>query len=378
MKLTDWLETHWVTPAYSGWLLSGIALCFFGAATNTMAGWLYVLSATIFALLGLAAVLPARSLRQLKVRRLPIDPVSAGDDLTIEVTIENLSQVPKTLLQVRDLLPYVLSQPRESAIEIVPPQQSYRWVYYTPARRRGVYRWHEIQLRTATPLGLFWCRRDRDLPIKAVVYPTVLSLTQCPLVDTFGQDENTKLQSDRRYQAAPEGVTKTLRSYRQGDPLRLIHWRSSARFEEFKVRELEVITGGQEIVIGLDTAAEWEEDTFEQAAIAAASLYFYASRSQLNVKLWTASTGLVHGNRVVLETLAASSDREETNQPHPTNLSLIWLTQNPSSVPSLAAGSRWIFFSRSHEKLPTLTHSLAGMAIDPNQPLQLQLQKPLK
>src|SRR4028119_1930401 len=88
-RTTDWLETHWVTPAYAGLLLAGIALCFFGAASNTMAGWLYVISGLIFGLLVVEAVLPARSLKLIQVRRCPIAPVSAGDDLCIELEIEN-------------------------------------------------------------------------------------------------------------------------------------------------------------------------------------------------------------------------------------------------------------------------------------------------
>ncbi|MBD1941203.1 DUF58 domain-containing protein, partial [Coleofasciculus sp. FACHB-712] len=53
-RIADWLETRWVTPAYAGWILGIIAVCFFGAATNTMAGWLYVISGLSFALLGIA------------------------------------------------------------------------------------------------------------------------------------------------------------------------------------------------------------------------------------------------------------------------------------------------------------------------------------
>ncbi len=43
-RINNWVESHWATPAFSGWIILGIALAFFGAATNTMAGWLYVLS----------------------------------------------------------------------------------------------------------------------------------------------------------------------------------------------------------------------------------------------------------------------------------------------------------------------------------------------
>ncbi len=82
-KISDWLETNWVTPAYAGGLLGILSIFFFGAATNTMAGWLYVISGMSFALLGMGAVLPERSLRQIKVRRHPIQPITVGDNLAI-------------------------------------------------------------------------------------------------------------------------------------------------------------------------------------------------------------------------------------------------------------------------------------------------------
>jgi uncharacterized protein (DUF58 family) len=377
-SLNEWLETHWVTPAYSGWVLAGIALCFFGAATNTMAGWLYVLSGTIFALLGLAAILPVRSLRYLKIHRLPITPVSAGDSLTIALKIENLGKTPKTLLQVQDLLPHAIAQPTQIAIEAIAPKSTYHWTYYLNTQRRGIYRWHEVQLRTGTPLGLYWCRRSQEAPAKAIVYPQVLPLSNCPLIDTIGQDENLKLQSDRLNKSATEGVTRALRPYRYGDPTRLIHWRSSARFDEFKVRELEVITGGQEIIIALDNASRWDGENFEQAVIAAASLYFYASRAQLEVKLWTAETGLVHGNRVVLETLAAVEAEETSLHQRPT-LPLIWLTQNASTLETLGSMSRWVLFPPAlQEDRLIKTANVFGLVINPQKPLQEQLQRPLK
>jgi len=380
-RIADWLETRWVTPAYSGWLLGSVAICFFGAATNTMAGWLYVMSGIIFALLGLAAVLPARSLRAIKVRRCPILPVTVNDQLTIEIEIENSTNQPKTLLQVQDALPYVLAKPVQTSIESIPPQGMHRWVYYLPTQQRGVYRWHTVQLRTAAPLGLFWCRRYREVPATAIVYPTVLPLTTCPMVDEMGRDENAPFYSrDRRAQSATEGVTRALRPYRIGDPTRLINWRTSARYGEFKVRELETFTGGQDLLICLDSAATWSVEEFEQAVIAAASLYFYANRCQLNVRLWTASTGLLLGNQVVLEALANVQAGEEVTAGDPPKLPQIWLTQNAMSLDTLPVGSRWVLWvpPASTEPAKTMGRSLPGMVIDPEQPLQLQLQQSLR
>jgi len=373
-----WLETHWATPSYSGWVLIGIGLCFFGAATNTMAGWLYVLSGIMAALLIVSAWSAMRSLNHLQVQRLPITPVSAGDDLIIDLEIQNKTPKAKLLLEIRDILPYVLQKPQTIAIEAIPPQTSQKWVYYLPTQRRGIYHWEEVELRTGNPFGLFWCSRTRIVPAKAIVYPQVLPLPQCPLIDSIGQEDSTRLQSNHRYSKATEGVTRTLRSYRYGDPTRLIHWRTSARLGDFKVRELEVITGSQDIIICLDSSFAWEKESFEQAVIAAASLYFYASKSQMNVQLWTAKTGIVAGNRVVLETLAGVETEESLVSAPLPDTPLIWLTQNLATLESLHAYSRWLFFSHSQTSSPPMREESLGIVINLNESLAPQLQQPLK
>ncbi|MBD1832954.1 DUF58 domain-containing protein [Cyanobacteria bacterium FACHB-472] len=379
-RMAEWLETRWVKPAYGGGILLAIAICFFGAATNTMAGWLYVISGVMLALLGLSAILPARNLKSLRVNRRPIQPVSVGDELTIELDIENPVDKSQNLLQIQDDLPFVLGKPVHTPIETIPPKSVHHWIYYQPAQKRGVYRWMTVQLKTAAPLGLFWCRRDRQIPATAFVYPTVLPLINCPLIDEIGQDTSPQFLSiDRRSQAATEGVTRTLRPYRVGDPTRLIHWRTSARLGQFQVRELETFTGGQEVIICLDSGSIWNPEHFEEAVIAAASLYFYASGRQLNVKLWTALTGLVQGHRVVLETLAATYAGEDAIALSPPNLPLIWLTQNPVTLTALPPASRWVLWMPSSTEAATpVNRNSPGIIINTEQPLQVQLQSPLR
>jgi uncharacterized protein (DUF58 family) len=376
-KLTNWLETHWVTPAYSGWLMGGLALFFFGAATNTLAGWLYVISGVMFALLGVAAVLPARSLQGMRVTRRPIAPVSAAEPLTIELLIENISRQPKTLLQVQDLLPVGLDKPISTAIDGIAAQATYHWVYEQPTQRRGVYRWQTVQLRSATPLGLFWCRRSRLANAIAIVYPTVLPLQQCPLIDEMGRRINTRVQNAYRAQGATEGVTRTLRPYRWGDPTRLVHWRTSARYGELRVRELETFTGGQELVICLDSAIAWQTDNFEQAVIAAASLFFYASQSKLDVSLWTAGTGTLKSRQAVLEALAAIQSGEEPRADSLPELPLVWLTSNKASLQALPDGSRWLFWPDTTVTIQGSSQTCPGLVIQADQSLQIQLQSPV-
>jgi uncharacterized protein (DUF58 family) len=368
-RATKWLETHWATPAYAGWLLAILTICFFGAATNTMAGWLYVLSGVGVALLGVGAVLPARSIMPLTVSRAAILPVTAGADLEIELIVGNPTARVQTLFQVRDLNALTRSQPPQVSVEQVLPQTEYRWVYRQPTEQRGVYQWSQVALRSGAPIGLFWCQRYRHVPAIAYVYPQVLNLERCPLIDGFGtQERQTSRHDNRHLDAATEGITRSLRPYRYGDPMRSIHWRTSARYGEFQVRELEIDRGGQDVIIQLDSGANWDAADFEQAVIAACTLYFYAD-TRFNIKLWTAGTGLIMGERQVLETLAAVQMAEPQQAELPTVPS-ICLTSQPLHIAALSPGSRWILWHRDRF---TPTAGSIGIAIDPHQSLQQQL-----
>lgn len=393
-RYLNWLERRWVVPAYSGWVMGGLALFFFAAATNTMAGWLYVISGVMLALLVMAAILPGRSLQRLHVSRRSIDLVAVGEPLTIELVIENRALHPKTLLQVRDMLPIALGSVPVTAIELVPAQSTYAWSYDCPTEHRGVYRWQGVELRTATPLGLFWCRRQQPVKAVAVIYPRALALSRCPVVDELGQDVSQLRQSNVRPQTLVEGVTRTLRPYRWGDPTRLIHWRTSARHGELRVRELETFTGGLDVVICLDSASAWETELFEQAVTAAASLYRYAIQHGIQASLWTAGTGAVQGDRIILESLAAVHYGEAPITDTLPSCPLIWLTQNSLSVSTLPKGSRWLLWPSTRQSSsesnasgrsePVGATDLAstglhpGLIVQPDQPLQLQLQLALQ
>ncbi|MFM6687123.1 MAG: DUF58 domain-containing protein, partial [Dolichospermum sp.] len=178
-------------------------------------------------------------------------------------------------------------------------------------------------------------------------------------------------------QTATAGLVRSLRPYRLGDPTRLIHWRTSARYGELRVRELEVITAGQEIIIAIDSSGQWEQELFEQAVITAASLYFYAQKQKLPVQLWTAATGLIKGDIAVLETLAATNPLEKNSIP-PDHSPLIWLTQNSFTTSSLPFGSRWVLWQNPDSLAETvINREYPGIIIQNEQELQPQLQKAL-
>jgi uncharacterized protein (DUF58 family) len=345
--LTQSLEHRIAIPSYSGGLLLSISLFFFIAATNTMAGWLYVMSGLILAMVSIAIFSVRQALRGMMIERPTLEPVQAGDALKIHLVLQNNSAQPKALLQVIDHLPPGLSQPHTEVVTQVPARQEVKLQYDLMAHRRGIYRWQRVQIRTGAPLGLVWASRVWQHPIQAIVHPRVLPLSHCPLIDQMGNDPSRSQLSNRMAQGATSGQTRSLRPYRWGDSTRLIHWRTSARTGELRVRELETFTSGQRIVIALDSGRAWSPEDFEQAVSAAATLYFYALKQQLQVQLWTANTGLVTGDRQVLDSLAATNPNElRQNEPLPDS-PILWLTSGGNQVqPSLPLGSRSLIWNR--------------------------------
>lgn len=381
------LETKLAWPSYSGCVLLGLAIFFFIAATNTLSGWLYVMSGMILALLTIALWLVRQNLRRLTVERQTPEAVSVGDVLQLRLTLHNASAQPKTLLKVVDRIPPALGHPIETVVEVVPPFGSWTWHSEQRATRRGIYHWQQVELRTGAPLGLLWTSRSHLAPVQAMVHPQVLALTSCPIIDQMGRDPSLQMLSQHLAQASPDGMTRSLRPYRWGDSMRLIHWRTSAKLGELRVRELENFTSGQSIVIALDTALDtaldaahqWDAEAFEQAVSAAATLYFYALQQQLRVSLWTALTGQVQGSRSVLDALAATHPNEGltpgTLSERPTE-PLVWLTPRSDSLTTLPLGSCGLVWMPKETATSFQPGAIVqGMIMQVNEPLDAQLMQ---
>jgi uncharacterized protein (DUF58 family) len=375
-QMTTWMETRGISPSYSCWVILGLTVCFFLAAANTMAGWLYVLCGMGIALLIVSGWLTLQNVQGVRMVRQSTAPVTAHASLMLTLEIHNPTRYPKGMMQLHDRISPALGIPQYIAVEAIAPGDRYTWTYTLETTRRGVYRWDQVELRTAAPLGLFWCRRSRSLPVEVVVYPQVLPLLRCPLIDDLQQTSHPRmLQRDLSTHIGSEGSTRSLRPYRWGDPMRLVHWRTSARHNELRIRELERVASGQQCIIALDTRPNWQEEDFEQAVIAALSLYVYAERLYDNVMLWIAPEGFLQGRRSVQEALARVSETsaQKSLLPH---TPLIWLTGNPNSLAMLPANSRFVCWPSAPHATPAATVH-AGLWLDATQILSEQLQRVL-
>jgi uncharacterized protein (DUF58 family) len=199
-------------------------------------------------------------------------PVFEGDRLDLEIGLRASGQ-PRG---PAGLTGFVGSEPISAATGVV-PRSGWSGQIALAALRRGAVGTRSWVVESSDPLGLFRSRRPSPDAEIALVLPRFASLSRRP--------EVRELEASV---AAPRAGSGTelfgVREYRPGDPLRRIHWRSTARRGELVVREYEP-PGVQTLGIFCDPHPAGSE-VADQIARLAASEAWDCIRDGGRVMLW--------------------------------------------------------------------------------------------
>ena len=216
---------------------------------------------------------PLEGLSEQLLRTGPIPaPIFEGDRLELELAIETsgASRGPARLTG------FIAATPLDVATGLV-PRAGWRERRLVGPLRRGPVDARTWVLEASDPMGMYRYRRPSADAEVALVLPRFTSLV--------AQPEVRELEASV---AAPRAGSGTemfgVREYRPGDPLRRIHWRSSARHGELVVREYEP-PGVQTLGIFCDPAPT-TADVADQIARLAASEAWDCVREGGRVILW--------------------------------------------------------------------------------------------
>lgn len=191
-----------------------------------------------------AARIQARlAVRYLRFERYTTPAVQVGDEVTVEIVVKSERRLKRPLVRVLDLLPArLVTTDMTPSLPVAPSfDQPIRTRYKFKPMRRGKFRWERLSVRATDALGLV--KADliyRTDPVELVVYPVSLPIHEeiHPFIGWGASD----LDSGRSQGAGLE--PKGVREYVVGDPLRYVHWRSSARRGgKLMVKEFETGSG---------------------------------------------------------------------------------------------------------------------------------------
>ncbi|WP_197084498.1 DUF58 domain-containing protein [Saccharothrix sp. ST-888] len=168
-------------------------------------------------------------------RRLAPHRASAGQEARVHLRLDNVSRVPTGLLLLEDQVPYVLGPRPRFVLDRVEPRGFREVSYRVRSDLRGRYPLGPLQLRVADPFGMCELTRSFAASDTLTVVPQVQPLTPLRLTGEWtGRGE-----SNTRTLALAGDDDVIPRAYRQGDDLRRVHWKSTARYGELMVRREE-------------------------------------------------------------------------------------------------------------------------------------------
>ncbi len=237
------------------------------AAVTAQAGWLYVLAAGALGVLAASLLAPHR-LRRVSIERSVPPQVTVNEALEVRVRAGNRARRPVRSVLVRERFPAL--HPTACVLERVEGGSSATVLLRATARRRGVFEAGPIELECGWPFGLARSRRVADVDSPLVVLPEVTEVSDLPVEVTAGS------WAEPRAAAALQGTGTEfvgVREYRPGDPVRAVHWRSSARRDDLVVRELHDEAPGDLLcVLGGRDSGSPPGSSFEALVEAAASI----------------------------------------------------------------------------------------------------------
>ncbi|WP_329093072.1 DUF58 domain-containing protein [Streptosporangium sp. NBC_01469] len=236
----------------------------------------------------LAAMVVARTRYRLScARRLDPPRAEVGSEATVTLRLENITRLPTGLLMIEDTVPYALGARPRFVLDRVEAQGIREIDYRVRSDLRGRFNIGPLSVRISDPFGLVELTRSFTISDTLMVTPQVVALPHVRLAGewTGGGDSRT------RSVAAAGDDDIAPREYRQGDDLRRVHWRSTARHGELMVRREEQQWQSRGALL-LDTRryahrGEGPRSSFETAVSAAASIGVHLAHEGLGLRLVT-------------------------------------------------------------------------------------------
>ena len=261
-------------PTPVGWKLLGAGVAAVVGGRAFAIGELNIIGLTAAAAVVVAlAVRLAHPSRLLIRRRVSSTSVAVSDPLDVELEVTNRSRLPSPTVRVSETV--TGEGDVRCSVAPVPGGAAATQSYRLKPVRRGLLEIGPTLVTDVDGLGLARRRRIVESRTRVVVHPPIEELAAPSL--PVGGDLSLPIEFRRRPLGLSSEEFDVLRPYAEGDDLRHIHWRSTARHDEFMVRRFQPSRPGRLTVV-VDTrppgdlAAVQDHTTSVAASIACAVL----------------------------------------------------------------------------------------------------------
>ena len=218
-------------------------------------------------------------------RRLDPPRVPAGESTSVTARLENVARLRTGVLLAEDVTPYRLGSRPRFVLDEIEPSGTRELNYQIRSDTRGKFTIGPLRVRVADAFGLVEISRSFSTTSTLVVTPKIIPLPRAAAPSSWlgeGDGGMRTISAIGEDDAAP-------RAYQDGDDLRRVHWRSTARYGELMVRREEHQWRNSASVF-LDTrrsahSGSGSSASFEFAVSAAASIGAHLAEEGFRARL---------------------------------------------------------------------------------------------
>lgn len=251
---------------YTGVIFVSLTVLFYFASVTSQSSTLLLVIGIFLALCVFNLLGARRAVNEIALEAPPSAHVSEGERFNLPWKISHAGARPGGFLVAETStgpLFRVGPLPPKSTVNVVPELV---WA------RRGVHAYAAVTVSSIFPFGLVRARRRFALPGEVVVHPALYAV-ESPRATGFDAVVGGKFKGQRR--SASGANFAGVRPIQPGDPLKQIHWKSSAKGGGLMVKTFEEELAGR-IGLVLDGGHGGDAKIFDDAARAAGSLMFAA------------------------------------------------------------------------------------------------------
>lgn len=321
-------------------------------AYNRGIALIYALVALILATYIISYLAPIYALRSVKAKRESQSYITQGQTLTLSYKLSHTHFFARYMVMLQDTLPF--KEPSENNF-LIPVLKNTTYIEHKlVCEVRGEHQLGPISLESGFPLGINTLKITLENTYdKILIYPQYFKIKNIPLSANLKNPH----QGDYPIEKV-SGIDEFIgvREYRYGDPIRHIHWVSSAKTGEFIVKEFNDINESS-ISIALDlhkdkNFGKGQHTTLEYAIKITTSLAMYALEHNITLNIYAQGKKTVNlqnlktkeNTGLVLESLARVKSDGTQNYEHLVNTlahsssnSTLVLFQNNESLDSIVS-----------------------------------------
>ncbi|MDP2941117.1 MAG: DUF58 domain-containing protein [Candidatus Omnitrophota bacterium] len=233
----------------------------------------------------------------LTLKRIVTDRAEEGGALHLEIEVRNTGHFPIFNAVAADNLTCAEAAEAKKwiLVEFLLPRFSHAYKYSCLCSKRGLYKLGPLAVYFFDPLGLFFFRRRYPASYELFVYPRTFPIEKFPplikgTLPWFGIESKKVSGDDDEFYG--------IREYKEGDPIRRVHWLSTARKNQLIVKQFQRQTFYRAtLVFALEKGTNFgkgKESVAEYIVRLAASTAKYLIDKDISLELIASAHKLVH------------------------------------------------------------------------------------